>query len=142
MTPGEIAALQNIQGATTELQAILTRVLNQARSQIKAGGNQVDQPPPGAGATVPDSVAQDCIEITRWKWLCSFPALRAFKTAEREKAHDAAQKHLSGIAGQNPNRERVELPPNTDPTPAAVPQPFVGRPKPKIFGMRAEDGIV
>jgi hypothetical protein len=134
MTAGEIAALQNIQGADTELQGILTRVVNQARSQIKAGGNQVDQ----TGVTVPDSVAQDCIDIARWKWLSSFPALKAFKTEEREKAHDSAQKHLSGIASQNPNRERVELPANADTTPVAVPMPSVGCPK----RVQREDGIV
>lgn len=114
MSAGEVAALNNI--SADELSAILSRVTNQARSQIKAGGNQVDQ----TGITVPDSLAQAVIDITRWKWLSSFPALRAFKTEEREKAHDDAQKRLALIASQKPDRERVELPATADTTPSPI----------------------
>jgi hypothetical protein len=114
MTSGEVAALENI--TSDQLQPILAKALNAARSQIKAGGNQVDQ----TGVTVPDSLAQTLIDIVRWKWLASFPALRAFKTEEREKAHDTGVKRLAAIASSDPKRERTELPATADTTPLPV----------------------
>jgi hypothetical protein len=114
MTAAEVAALENI--TSDQLEAIVTIAVNGARSSIKAGGNQVDQ----TGATVPDALRQSIIDITRWKWLSSFPALKAFKTEDREKAHDKAQTRLEKIAGQDPKRERTELPANADTTPAPI----------------------
>lgn len=112
MTAGEVAALENIQGASTQLQAILTRVTNQAVSQILAGGNPI-----GPAGTVPDSVAQDVIAITRWRWLSSFPSLKAFKTEDREKEHDKGQAHLSSIAA---GKEKTEIPANAQAIQAPV----------------------
>ncbi|HEV2329244.1 MAG TPA: hypothetical protein VGY56_10690 [Verrucomicrobiae bacterium] len=120
MTQGEVSALENIQGASTQLQAILTRVTNQAISQILAGGNPI-----GPTGTIPDSVAQDIIAITRWRWLSSFPALRAFKTEDREKENDSAQKHLSSIAA---GKERTEIPANAQTIQAPVNAVGVVRP--------------
>lgn len=116
MTSGEVASLQTIQGGSTELQGILTKAVAAARSQIKAGGNQVDQ----SGPTLPDALSQAVIDITRWKWLCSFIALAPYKTKEREKAHDDAQKRLAAIASGDPKRERTELPATADLTPQPV----------------------
>lgn len=135
MIPDEVTALQTIQGADTQLQACLTKAIASARSKIKAGGNQVDQT---STTTLPDSVVQDVVDITRWKWLSSFPALQAFKTKDRSDAYKDAMAHLRDIASQKPDRERVELPANVDTTPAAVPLPSVGCPKRRM----REDGIV
>ncbi len=115
-TPAEQAALQGIQGAATELAAVLARVVAKMRSQIKAGGNPLDM----TGATIPDGLQEEAVALARWRWLNSFPALAAFKTRERKDASDAAQKTMLLISSNQPERPRVELPEAPDPTPSPV----------------------
>lgn len=114
-TPAEQATLNNIQGATTELSAILGKVVAGMRSQIKAGGNQLDM----TGQTIPDSLQEEAVALARWRWLSSFPALKSFKTRERQDANDAAQKVMMEISSNKPGRPRTELPaiPDTSPSP-------------------------
>jgi len=115
-TPAEQAALQNIQGAATGLAAILAKVVSRMRSQIKAGGNQLDM----TGPTIPDSLQEEAVAIARWRWLNSFPALVAFKTRERQDAYGAAQKTMAAISSDQPGRPRVELPAIADTSAAPV----------------------
>ncbi|HTV62282.1 MAG TPA: hypothetical protein VMH30_06905 [Verrucomicrobiae bacterium] len=114
-TPAEEAALNNIQGAATELSAILAKVVAKMRSQIKAGGNQLDM----TGPTIPDNLQEEAVVMARWRWLNSFPALKALKTKERQDANDAAQKVMKEISSNKPDRPRTELPaiPDTSPSP-------------------------
>ena len=136
LTPVEQATLQNIQGATTQLPAILTKAIKAARSQINAGGNQLDL----TGLTLPDALVEDVIALTRWTWLNSFPALKSMQTPSRQKAATEAGERLKSIASQSPDRERTELPAQTDTTPVPLVQPSVGESKLKHF--RRENGIV
>lgn len=138
-TPAEQAALQNIQGATTNLGNTLTAVIAQVRGMIKAGGNQVDQT---SATTVPDQLRHATIHIARWDWLTAFPGLRAMQSDARKEAAAAAEKRLSSIASQSPSRERIELPATADATPAAVPLPSTGCTKYNHFKRREEDGII
>jgi hypothetical protein len=135
-TPAETAMLQNIQGANTQLAAIVTKVVKGARSQINAGGNQLDQ----TGLTVPDALVEDVIAISRWRWLISFPTLKAMQTDARKNAATDAEARLRDIASQKADRERTELPPAVDTTPVPLVQPSTGNSKRKNF--RREDGIV
>lgn len=115
-TPAEQAALQGIQGATTELAAVLGRVVAKMRSQIKAGGNQLDM----TGLTIPDGLQEEAVAITRWRWLNSFPALAALKTKERKDAYELATATMKVVSSNEPNRPRTELPAIADPTAAPV----------------------
>jgi hypothetical protein len=115
-TPAEQAALQGIQGATTELATVLARVVAKMRSQIKAGGNQLDM----TGQTIPDGLQEEAVAITRWRWLNSFPALAALKTKERKNAYDQATAMMNTISSNEPNRPRTELPAIADTTAAPV----------------------
>ena len=114
-TPTEEAVLNNIQGTADNLTAIVGRVVRKIRGQIKAGGNQVDQT---SQTSLPDQLVEEAIAIARWKWLNSFPALKALKTKERETAAKEAEDLLKEIASNNPNRPRVELPAQVDMTPS------------------------
>jgi len=137
-TPVETATLQSIQGAADNLAGILTKAVKAARSQINAGGNQLDN----TGLTVPDALVEDVIAVARWRWLSSFPALKTLKTAEREKAHRDAVALLKEISSQKADRPRTELPATADGAPMPLIQPRVGRPKLGQFRPRFEDGII
>jgi len=115
-TAAEQAALQGIQGATTELAAVLSRVVAKMRSQIKAGGNQLDM----TGQTIPDGLQEEAVAIARWRWLNSFPAMAALKTKERREAYEQATATMKEISSNEPNRPRTELPVIMDATAAPV----------------------
>lgn len=140
ITPIEAALIQNQFGGTSgvavNLAPILSKVINEARGMIKAGGNQVDQ----SAATVPDQLADALVRLARWRWIISLPQLKTMQTPDRKQAAADAEKRLANIASQDPHRERVELPANPDTTPAAVPLPHTGHPKRRR--LRHEDGIV
>ena len=121
LTPVEVTALQSIQGGSTNLGLILTKVVKQVRSQINAGGNQLDQ----TGLTIPDSLVEDVISMTRWKWILSFPALKFLATPDRKAANEAAETRLRNIASQQPERERIEFPAVTDATAVPLIQPSI-----------------
>jgi len=113
-TAAEQAQLQNIQGGTNELAAILDKTVKRVRSMIKAGGNMLDQ----SGITIPDQLAEETIAMARWHWLTSFPALKSLKTPDREKANADALVYLKEIASNAAARPRVELPEAPDTTAA------------------------
>ncbi|HEY3761582.1 MAG TPA: hypothetical protein VGN23_07535 [Verrucomicrobiae bacterium] len=115
-TAAEQAALQGIQGATTELAAVLARVVAKMRSQIKAGGNQLDM----TGQTIPDGLQEEAVAVARWRWLNSFPAMAALKTKERREAYEQAAAMMKEVSSNEPNRPRTELPPIVDTTAAPV----------------------
>lgn len=103
-TPIEQATLQGIQ-ASDSLTGILSNVVNAARGNIVAGGNQL-----GPDGTVPDQLRSEIIAIARWKWLISFPVLKSMQTSVRKDAAKDAQDLLNLVASQSPSRPRVELP--------------------------------
>lgn len=138
-TPAEQAVLNGIQGGTQNLAAVLAKVINKVRGQIRAGGNQVDMT---SMVTVPDQLMEEVIAIARWKWLNSFPALKSFKTDDRKQAAADAEMRLKDISSQKPDRERTEFPATTDATPVPIIQPSTGCGKLKHFRGRSEDGIV
>ena len=113
-TPAEQAQLQNIQGGTGQLPAIIDKTVRRVRGMIKAGGNMLDQ----SAATSPDQLAEETIALARWQWLSAFPGLKALKTDERKQASVDAQKILRAIASNQPHRPRVELPATVDMTSA------------------------
>ncbi len=122
-SPEEQAALSNVQANGGNLQTILTKVVAKVRSQIKAGGNQLDQ----TGASIPDSLVEEVISITRWRWLLSFPGVEGLQTKERKAAYDEAVETLKEISSNKPDRPRVELPAVPDSTPAPVSSVAVAR---------------
>ena len=107
-TPAERATLENIQGATDNLGSILTNVVAVARGSIRAGGYAVD-----ADGTIPDQLRSDVIALARWKWLISFPQMKAMQTEARKAAAELAQKHLDDCANQKYNIEPVNDAPAT-----------------------------
>jgi hypothetical protein len=122
-TPAEKAMLENIQAGTGNLAGILAKVIGKVRGSIKAGGNQLDFT---TNQTIPDQLADETIAIARWRWLSSFPSLKAFKTDERKKANDEALALLERISSQAADRPRVELPAITDTTPSPLIAPSFG----------------
>ena len=125
LTPVEQNTLQSIQGGSTNLPAIVTKVIKKIRSMIKAGGNPLDG---SSLVTIPDSLVEEAISISRWKWILSFPALKFLATKERKDANDAAEARLKDIASQDPHRERTEMP--------AVPDTGVTSQQEPSFGCR------
>lgn len=115
LAPQEVSSINAIRGNATDLAGILSKVVRKVRSQIKAGGNQLDQ----TGDTIPDSLVEEVIAIARWKWL-NLPGLERFKTKERKDAADNAEATLKEISSNKPDRPRVELPEVPDTTPAPV----------------------
>lgn len=103
-TPQEQAALQNIQGSSLVFARILAKAVGSARGKIAAGGNQLDE-----DGTIPDQMRSEVIDITRWRWLISFPTLKALQTKERKDAYDEAMSALREISKKNSDI-KVELP--------------------------------
>lgn len=106
-TLDEQSALQTLQGTSSALPAILTRVIAAARGAIRAGGNSVSQ----TSGTVPDQVRNEVISIARWKWLVSFPAMKPLQTDVRKAEAESAQARLDKIADGKP---KVEVPTDAD----------------------------
>jgi len=118
LTPVELATLQNIQGTTDAISAVLDRTVGMARGCIQAGGNAL-----GAAGTVPDQLRADIIALARWKWLISFPKLKSMQTDERKQAGKDAEDLLQLIASQKADRPRVENPDGTTPLTAPAIKP-------------------
>ena len=110
-TPQEQVSLNAIQGVSTALAAILSRVVNAARDSILAGGNPISP----TAATIPDQVRTEIIAIARWKWLISFPQLKNLQTDARKQAAADAEALLQLIASQKSDRPRVVGPDGTSP---------------------------
>lgn len=132
-TPQEQASLQTIQAGTTQLAAILTKAINEARSAIQGGGNDLD-----ADGTLPGLVLPSVVSIARWRFLVSFPKLKGLQTEERRDAYRDGLKLLGKIASGSP---KVERPANAIATTGEIVNfPSVGK-RPHRFGHRDEDGI-
>ena len=96
-TPVESAALQKMQGKTTNLAAILARVVAEVRDSIRSGGYALDTE---SADTLPLGLHNDAILIARWRWLISIPSAKAFQTEARETAANKALEKLGKIASQ------------------------------------------
>jgi len=112
LSPQEVAAFNAIQGAQTTQASILTRVVNSVRGSLKAGGNQLD-----VAGTIPDQLRNDVIDLTLWRWLKKFPALKNLQTRERKDSYDAAMARLRDVAA---GKFKIELPAAPDPVAAPV----------------------
>lgn len=110
LTPVEIAALQNLQGANDQLAVKLTDTINEVRDAIVAGGGQLDQ-----DGTVPDLLRNDTINITRWHWLISFPQLKSLQTAARQSAFLASRARIDNVSTGKP-----KVPPPANPLTTTV----------------------
>jgi len=139
LTPAELAAMSNIQGAEVTGADVLTNVIGEFRDTIEAAGTAL-----GEAATVPDSVRMHVINRTRWLWLCEFPVLKAFQTADRSKLNDAAEKMLAALASRD-----VRVPPGDGSAGDQSPAPSFGTrggtretdPPEREFTKEKQDGI-
>ena len=112
MSPQEQSAFNTIQGAQTTQGNILARVIGAARGHLKAGGNPLD-----AANTIPDQIRNEVIDLTLWRWLKKFPALKNLQTKERKEAFAAAMATLKEISE---GKVKVELPASPDGAAAPV----------------------
>ena len=103
-SPLEQATLAGLK-AVDSLPGILVNVLNAARGNISAGGNQL-----GPAGTIPDQLRSEVVAIARWKWVNSFPQIKSIQTAARKDAAKEAQDLLNLVASSKPDRPRVEVP--------------------------------
>ena len=133
--PAEAALLANICGSSTVCQEILTTVVGEFVEAIQQGGNQF-----ATDGTVPDVVRPHVIARTRWLWLCEFPEMKRFQTAERSKLNDDAVAFRDRIASGSP-----KIAPPTNPSAISsapiVTMPSTGCPKLKRFRWCEENGI-
>ena len=111
-TGQEQSDLETLQADTDSLQAILTRTINAARGNVKAGGGTVDQ-----DGTIADSLAPHIIAIARWRWLVSIPKSDALQSDARKALHDDAVKYLKEVAKgeikvEVPDKPQVSANPN------------------------------
>lgn len=104
LSPQELNAFNTIQGQSTTQSNILTRVVNEFRASIEAGGNQLD-----AAGTVPDQLRNQVIDVCLWRLLKKFPALKALQTDIRKDAYNEAMKTLKEISKKDSDY-RVEPP--------------------------------
>ena len=95
-TPAEKTAVERIQGATTNLAAILARIVQKVRGAIRAGGYALDE---DNATFLPPELHDACIAIVRWRWVISLP-VTTLATKPRETAADDAEKILTKIANQ------------------------------------------
>lgn len=94
-TASEAATIQNIQGAgSSNLQAILNRVIDKIRDAIIAAGKSTDE----TATTIPRGLVDDAVAIARWRLLISAPQLQSFQTEARKDANDKALTKLDAIA--------------------------------------------
>ena len=95
-TASEAAAIQNIQGAvSSNLAAILSRVINEVRENIRAGGKPVD---PNSSTTIPSGLFSDAVAVARFRLVISVPQFAMMKTDSRKDEYDRAMKKLDNIA--------------------------------------------
>lgn len=105
LTPAELAAMSNIQGVEATGAALLLTVVREFVGAIRAGGNAFTD-----DDTIPDICRVHVVNRTRWLWLCEFPILKAFQTAERSKLNDAAVEFLNSVAAGKPKTEPPATP--------------------------------
>jgi len=110
LLPEELDALETIEGSRGVLAGILSRTIKAARGTIIAAGNRL-----GPEGTAPDQIRQEIIDIARWVWFASFPAMKSLATPERQRMHDQAHNTLAQIASGS---IRVEVPLQAIQTPA------------------------
>ena len=136
MTDTEVALLKNIQSSpdADKLTGLLQKVVRAARGAIQAGGNSVDLDE----TLLPDQVISDVIAIARWKWLTSFPVLKAFQTDARKTAADEAQKRLDNMA--TAGKPKVEPPQNPSATISLTNTPAFGQ-RTRHFTTTTQDGL-
>jgi hypothetical protein len=95
-TASEAATIQNLQGSvSSNLGAILTRVIDKIRDAIIAAGKSTD---PNSSTTIPRGLVDDAVAIARWRLLTSAPLLKQFQTDARKDANDKALAKLDAIA--------------------------------------------
>jgi hypothetical protein len=95
-TAREQSVIQSIQGAvSSNLPAILTRVVDEVREAIRAGGKPVDEV---TTTTMPRGLVADAIAIARWRLLISMPQFAQLQTPVRKEEYDNALKKLELIA--------------------------------------------
>lgn len=99
-TPDEKAALERIQDSSTRLATVLSTTVGVIRGNITAGNYGLGLP-----NTIPDQLRQCAIDVARWRWLVSFPQLKALQTEERKAANDAAMELLNRITTRSVNVE-------------------------------------
>jgi hypothetical protein len=101
MLPDEVTLLNNIQGSTNILPAVLSRVTAELQSRILAGGNQIGQP-----GTIPDQLRGPAIAIVRWEWFCGLPKTD-LQSDGRKAQYEAAQKRFDEVES---GAKKVEIP--------------------------------
>ncbi len=103
-TPQEQAAINAIQGATTQLGSMLARIVNVWRGAISRN-QELD-----AANTIPGEVREDVIAEARWRWLVSLPKLQSLQTKERNDLYKDALAHLEKIReGQRVETSSTEV---------------------------------
>jgi phage gp36-like protein len=94
-TERELAVIQNVQGAiASNLSAILSRVVDEARDNIRSGGTTLDD----TTTTIPRGLVNDVIAIARWRLLISMPQFKALQSEARKDEYDRAIKKMEAIA--------------------------------------------
>lgn len=102
LTPAELAALKNIQGAIDLIPLLLADRVASAQGNINAGGF-----PLGPAGTIPDQIKTEVLAQVRWDLLVAFPGLEKLRTPDRKDAAANAEKKLDAISRQE---IRVESP--------------------------------
>lgn len=86
-TERELAVIQSVQGAlTSNLDAILGRVVDEVRDNIRSGGTTLDT----TTTTIPRGLAGDAIAIVRWRLLISMPQFKSLQSEARKDENDRA----------------------------------------------------
>jgi hypothetical protein len=98
----EVDAINAAQQSTTLVSDILSKVVDEIRGYIFAGGY-----PLGDDGSLPAGLHNDAIAIARWRLLISLPSLKMMQTPERKETYELALKKLDKIAAQ---QWPVELP--------------------------------
>lgn len=104
LLPDEIAIVNAIQGASSELGVITTRVINEARAKITVGGNNLD-----AAGTVPDQLRNEIIDIIVWRWFTSLPTTDLASDARKKKYEDAMERFRDVEAGKDKDGRPVKV---------------------------------
>lgn len=99
-TPAEVATINNLMGGgvvvTNRLGLILGRTVAEIRDYIASGRYDLDPAP----STLPPSMLEDAIAITRWRFLVSVPQLKQLQTEERRDAMLRSIVKLKEVADQ------------------------------------------
>ena len=94
-TEREKTTINSLKG-TDDLAAILARVVLEIRGSIAAGGYALDV----ATTKIPESLFNEAIAISRWRFLISVPQFKQFQTEERKDAKDDALAKLKLVASK------------------------------------------